>query len=100
MSSGTAESRDINALFTVLVLKHCVFVSVLQMNLSAVLHVMSTEVVRKICCVFKELFTSLEKETEALRNKVKHLESELKSAKSIRTQTVHETKPSGQCFKR
>lgn len=65
---------------------------------------MSTEVVRKICCVFKELFTSLEKETEALRNRVKHLESELKSernsaAKKIRTQAVQKTKPAGQWFK-
>lgn len=91
--------QDLKEIISGLIDKNCLL-SVLQVDLSVVLRVMSTEAVRKICCVFKELFTGLEKEAEALRSKVKHLESELNSQQNstvtkIRTQTVHKTKTAG-----
>ncbi|XP_031735293.1 zinc finger protein 239-like [Anarrhichthys ocellatus] len=57
-------------------------------QLTAVLHLMTREAVRKICRVFRELCVSLVTENEALKDKVGHLECELK------TQTVYKIKPS------
>lgn len=73
----------------------------LQVQLTAVLHVMSREAIRKICRVFRELYVSLEKETEALKEEVKHLESQMKNqnnsaAKKNQTQTLYKIKPAGQ----
>ncbi|KAG7225960.1 hypothetical protein INR49_018561, partial [Caranx melampygus] len=71
-----------------------------RIQLTAVLHVMSREAIRKICRVFRELYMSLEKETEALKEEVKHLESQMKNqnnsaAKKNQTQTLYKIKPAG-----
>lgn len=78
--------------------------SLLQIQLTTVLTVMSREAVRKICSVFRELYMSLEKQTEALRDEVKRLESQLKNQKKTageknQTQTLYKIKPAGQWLK-
>uniref|UniRef100_G3N8Z5 Uncharacterized protein n=2 Tax=Gasterosteus aculeatus TaxID=69293 RepID=G3N8Z5_GASAC len=61
--------------------------------LTSVLHVVTREAGRKICRVFRELIVSLVMENEALKHKVGHLESELKS-KVEKPQTVYKIKSS------
>lgn len=67
----------------------------LQDLLTSVLHVVTREAGRKICRVFRELIVSLVMENEALKHKVGHLESELKS-KVEKPQTVYKIKSSGE----
>lgn len=73
----------------------------MQVQLRAVLDAATREAVRQICRVFRELHGRVVTENGALRDKVGHLEAELRSKvdtnKKSAIQTVYKIKPSGQC---
>lgn len=74
-----------------------------QAQLSAVLGMMSREVVRHISRVFRELYLHVVKENQALREKVGNLEAKMRSkvtsevdiSKKMTIESV--IKPTGQC---
>lgn len=82
---------------------HAHYVLCLQAQLTSIMDVMAREAIRKMCRVFQELYKSLTKENKTLKDKVVHLEAELKSevkkndvAEKSATQTVYKIKHSGQ----